>query len=249
MKEKIYGSAIWTPEENGHEKTNSPELIRRILLRTMKRRRFLNLLSGEYQSGATVFVSIDSTMLTIDKPMVWPGLKKVRIVFKDDAKVWNYITVSVIGEGKDTVKTKFPTELFRLQRRAHFRVEIPVGNTVSFSTDNGELVEDVAICNIGSGGMMLCFANDHFPDIKEQDVLSEIEMSLELPARTGDSGPKETELLYVAKGVCVRAFIDESTRKNCLGVKFKPGTAEEMKLTQFIRLLELDELRKGVAMQ
>jgi len=249
MKKNVNGPAAWIPEENGYERTSSPDLIRQVLITTMKKRRLLTLLAGKYQSGATVFISIDSTTLTIDKPVTWPALKKVRIVFKDEAKVWNHVTVSVIEVGKDTVKTKFPTELFRLQRRAHFRITPPSGSTLSFLTKSGDPVEDVVIKDIGSGGVMICFDQSSFPAVEERDLLSEIEIFLLPPGPRPDGSQKDPETFYVAQGVCVRTCIDEKTLKKCLGVEFKAEPVEEMKLTQFIRVLELDELRKGLTEQ
>jgi len=250
MKKKTHVPGVsWTTVENGYEKTASQELIKLTLSRVMEKRRFVNLLSRDYQSGATVFVSIGPKTLTIDKPMEWPDLKKVRIAFKDDAKVWNHFTVSVVGEGKDTVKTKFPTELFRLQRRANFRVELPSGSKASFVMENGESVEDVAVSNISLGGLMMCFAKDDKHNIRDQEVISKIKVKFQAPVKVAGNIEKKIEVFNVEKGVCVRSFTDDKGETNCLGVKFEPRPNEEMQLMQFIRQLECNVLRKGLALQ
>lgn len=238
---------VWTTEENGYEKTDSHEIIKRVVSVVMKKRRVVVLLAKGYQSGMTVFVSIDPETLTIDKPMDWPGLKSVRVAFKDESKVWNHFTVPIIKEGKDTVKTKFPTELFRLQRRAHFRIEVPASSRVSFMRKNGP-VADVVLGNISTGGLMMCFAEEDKPEnIKEQEAITDI--VIDLRPLVEDAGQKEVELLHISKGVCVRSFAEKEGRKFCLGVRFEPRPNEEMKLMQCIRQLELEELRKGVFMQ
>nr|MBF0221518.1 PilZ domain-containing protein [Desulfobulbaceae bacterium] len=240
---------VWTTEENGYERTNSPEIIKRTLSVVMQKRRVLVLLAKGYQSGMTVFVSFDAETLTIDKPMDWPELKNVRVAFKDEAKVWNHFTVSIVKVGKDTVKTKFPTELFRLQRRAHFRIEVPSSSRVSFVRSSGP-VTDVVLVNISAGGLMMCFAKGEGPEkIKDQEVITGIE--IELHPLPGDEGAdqKGVEALHISQGVCVRSFEEKDQQKFCVGVSFEPRPNEEMKLMQCIRQLELEELRKGVMLQ
>jgi c-di-GMP-binding flagellar brake protein YcgR len=115
--------------------------------------------------------------------------------------------------------------------------------------ENDAVLEDVAVSNIGLGGLLICFAVGAQPTIKDQEVLSNIEVTLLPSGDAADTKQEETEVFYIEKGVCVRSFIDKAARKSCLGVEFKPKPAEEMKLMQFIRQLELNELRKGVAQQ
>ena len=246
MDKNVQTPGVWTTEENGYEKTDSQKIIQQVLSVVMQKRRVVILMAKGYQSGATVFVSIDPNGFTIDKPMDWPKLKKVRVVFKDEAKVWNHFTVSVSGEGKDTVKTTFPTELFRLQRRSHFRIEVASASRVSFLRKNGP-VKDISVGNISIGGLMLCFNKGDQPEkIKNQEVIAYIEIELPPTAGAKDSALKEAEVLHISKGVCVRDFEDKEAKKYCLGVRFEPKPNEEMKLMQYVRQLELEELRKGI---
>lgn len=248
MGNDAHPPGVWTTVENGYEKTASRTIIEQVLSIVMQKHRMIVLLSKGYQSGATIFVSIGPQNLVIDRPMDWAGLKRVRVVFKDDAKVWNHFTVKVTGEGKDTVKTEFPTELFRLQRRAHFRIDAPTGSKASFMLD-GELVKDITVGNISIGGMMIFYAKGEAPEtIKDQDVVIHIEVELApFVADDGEvSGEREVLRLEIAQGVCVRSFLDSNGQQYCLGVMFKPRPQEEVKLMQQIRQLELEELRKGI---
>ena len=248
MAKNKTGPGVWVTQDNGYEKTDSQKIIQLALSTVMKKRRSVMLLFKKYQSRITVFVSIDSDSLTIDKPMDWPGLKHIRVVFKDEAKVWNHFTVRVIREGKDTVKTKFPTELFRMQRRAHFRIELPSVSRLSF-IHRGTPVTDVALSNISTGGLMMCYAQGEQPgEIKDQDAITNLEIELYPPAEGVGDNPEESAVLHISKATCVRSFEDKDNKKKCLGVQFKPRPNEEMKLMQQIRQLELEELRKGIGM-
>ena len=246
MENNIQVSATWSATENGYEKTGSRVIVERLLLGIMQKRRSITLLLKGYQSGPTVFVSIDPHTITIGKPRDWPGAKRVRVVFKDEAKVWNQFTVSVLEEAKDTLKIEFPTELFRLQRRAHFRIEVPFGSRISFML-NYRSFEDVALRNISIGGLMMCFAKGEKTErLNEQAIITHIKVIVPSQVADKNAVPKEAEVLQIAKGVCVRSFEDKNRQNHCLGVKFEPDPGEEAKLMQYIRQLELEELRKGV---
>jgi len=235
-------AAYWTTASNGYEKTGSPELIERTIRSIMEKHRFVVLMHKGYQSGNVVIVDIGPGGVVIDKPVDWPGVsRKIRVLFRDEANVWNYFTVTVRAETKDTVKTDFPTELFRLQRRAHFRVPVPAGTTAAFSM-GGRRHEGLAVGNLSVGGMLACVpAADKPAGVKEQARIENIVLAI--PGDDKEGGRE----LAVRRGLIVRAFTDEEREQVCFGVRFSPAPREEELLLQYVRNSELEALRKGVA--
>ena len=236
-------AAYWTTADNGYEKTASAEMITTILRGLMEKHRFVVLMHKGYQSGNLVLVAVDTGGVAIDKPVDWPGTsKRVRVLFRDESNVWNYFTATVVQETKDTVKTEFPTELFRLQRRAYFRVSVPAGTTASFRRGERRY-EGLVVSNLSVGGMLVCTPAAGVPKgLKEQVTIEEIELLI--PDEEAEDG---VLVLPVRKGVIVRAFADDNKEAVCFGVQFAPAAREEEQLLQYVRTSELDALRKGVA--
>lgn len=241
--------SYWVAGDNGYEKNSSADVIRKTLTITKKKRKFIVLLHKGYQSGSTVIVEIGKDFLTIDKPVDWPGLDKIRVVFKDEAQVWNYFAVHVVSDTEDTVKTEFPTELFRLQRRAHFRINLPNGSVASFLKNDQEF-KNVMVGNLSIGGMMFCLSSGEPPgDLKDQDEINGIVLKIPKEEKKGVAALSEGDLfdfLSVGKGMIVRSFVDSDTVKYCMGVQFDLRAGEEERMQQYVRKRELETLRKGI---
>lgn len=246
------GSSGWIVLENGHEKTDSYDLIKQTLAQLKQKHTFIVLLQKGYQSASTVLISFDNQSLIIDKPVDWPDLKNIRVVFKDETKVWNYFTVSIAEAAQDTLKTDFPIELFRQQRREHFRVSVPANITGTFLHNKKEY-KNVVIGNLSIGGVMFCLpASAHSLAFNELETITNISMNIPtLKSNAGKksfpyTGPGQDEGLVISKGIVVRSFYDKAQKKICLGLKFHLRPKEEETLLQYIRQLELEELRKGI---
>ncbi len=234
----------WIPGEEGYDTTKSLEIIKVALANIKKKRMFVVLLQKGYQSGSTIIVDFDDKHLLIDKPMDWPGSNfSVRVVFKDEAMVWNHFTVKVVGVYKDTLKTIFPTELFRLQRRSHFRINVPRGSEASFGRKDWRYT-DGAMVDISVGGMLLRFDRlKPIVDGHSNDKISHIVLTI-LP---GPGEPSdEAVALVVEEGRIVREMFDQQSKCLMVGVKFSLKVNEEKDLMQYVRQRELALLRKGL---
>ena len=243
-KKSTAATGLWVLDEGDSETTKSPQIIKKSLARLKAKRGFVLLLHKGYQSGNTIIIGFDEKYLYIDKPLDWPGLSsKIRMVFKDEAKVWNHFTVRVVGVSKDTLKTIFPTELFRLQRRENFRIKVLRGSTASFS-QKGDSYKNADIINISAGGVLLSL--DHKSPIignHSDDSIQDITMKI-VTAKDGTDGQGES--LSVAKGRLVREVFDQENKRLQLGVEFFANSNEEKVLLKYVRHLELEILRRGI---
>ena len=251
--EKKTKQKYWIADERGYERTKAYKIISQALLMIKQKNMFIVLVHKTYQSISTILVSFNDKGLSIDKPKDWPPkYKKIKVLYKDDAPVWNYFFVNIISSSKDTLKTDFPTELFRLQRRSHFRVGMPYGSIASF-TIASENYTNVTVSNISIGGMMFCFERKKTISPGQFIVQDEIKhFTIQVPKQT--DGPvdllqqnnNQHETITVGRGKVARSFINQDNNKICLGVKFAPTLREEERLMQCIRYRELESLRKGI---
>lgn len=233
---------IWLPSENGYEVNSSSGIIITALELIKRKHRFVTLLHKGYQSGKTIIVNFDGTHLFLDKPLDWPEkFSKIRVVFKDEFQVWNHFTVQIIQSGKDTLKTTFPTELFRLQRRSHFRIHVPLGSKASFTQK--ELTCDGAnLINMSVGGMMLSLEKEK--NIFHKAIDSNIN-TIDITIFEGHHDD-DRHKITVDKGTVVREVFDKDRNRLELGVQFSTAIVEEKNLLQYIRQRELELLRKGI---
>jgi len=238
MSGKKSGLDRWIPVDNGCENTDSPRFIKQAISSL----KFIILLHKDYQSGNTILVSADNNSLTIDRPRDWPGRrKKIKVIYRDEAKVWNYFITEVIAEYKDTLKTTFPTQLFRLQRRAHFRIAMPASCTASFRRKNDKF-SNIMVNDISIGGMSIWLRDtEDTAGLEEEDALADI--IINLSDSQGDDGGDDS--VAIAQGLIVRAFTMDNGQK-CLGIQFHLQGNEEQRLMHFVRQNELAALRKGM---
>jgi c-di-GMP-binding flagellar brake protein YcgR len=190
-----------------------------------------------------VLIAYDSQRLEIDKPADWPHTEtRIRVLFKDGGKLWNYFPAEVSGATGDSLFTRPPAALFRLQRRFHFRVETPRGSQASF-VHKGTPFTKVSIQDISAGGMQLRSA---FPlALPCEDAIANI--SIFIPGGNALISLKEEGDLTipVRQGRIVR--IGEAKGAFCYGVDFKYSQNEEELLLRYVRQRELVLLRKGLS--
>ncbi len=223
------------------EEINSPQHILRVLTDIKKQHKFIILQHKGYQSGSTALVEPRADFLLIDRPLDWPGVsKKIRVLYRDNTNVWCYFNTILLNSSQDTLKTSFPTELFRMQRRAHFRIVMSSLCKVSFKNNDTDFLE-ARINDLSVGGMSICLLGlDNVELLKQGDNVVDISI------RFAPEGKAEQEdELEIKEGGIVRFFNTEDGRR-CMGVEFHVQDWEGNRLMQFVRSRELAALRKGV---
>ncbi len=233
--------ATWVADESGYEKTNSSWVIRQALDRLKKDRVFLTLFHKGYQSGNTILVNY-SDHLQIDKPVDWPGVQvRIRVIFRDGARLWNHFSVQVLSVTNDTIVTEFPKELFQLQRRLHYRVDVPRGSQVLY-THKGKRCQGLYFQDISIGGILICMK---VPLLEHGDTVSAIEMAIPGGQVLDESGAQMQQIITIGRGEVVRAFRNRQNM-TCFGIEFRPTAQEEKSLFEYVRYRELELLRKGI---
>lgn len=232
----------WHSEESGYDVTTSPEIISQTLAMLKQKRLFLVVLHKGYQSAGTILIDHNKRHLQIDKPVDWPGTEtKIRVVFKDTAKLWNHFTVTVLGVKDDLIHTSRPSKLYRLQRRAHFRVSTPSGSTVSF-THKGTTFSDLELLDISAGGIQAC-SNKRLALSGESETISNINIYLPPTADIAEN------TLAIQTGTVVRAHRNEELHSSRYGITFEYSQNEEELLLKYVRQRELEMLRSGLLTQ
>ena len=230
--------AAWVAVENGYDRTNSPAIIRQILSSLKTKRIFINVSYMGYQSSNTIVVGFTDQRLKIDKPVDWPGKStQLRIDFRDESRLANYFRVKVVSTTDDTLTTTLPPEIFRLQQRQNYRVDVPRGSMVSF-VHKEEKHDGYAVQNISAGGILFCSKKP--VDFDKGTVLTNIRLLV--PTSEGGG-----VFLKVRQGEIVRSFRDREKRLLCFGVAFAPKPLEEDALVKYVRQREIEILGKGMA--
>ncbi len=243
-KKKISPAAKtgWVSYDRGYEITQSGSIISNCLQYLLKERAPITLYNKNYQSGNTLIFAVKDNRLLIDKPRDWMGLKKVRVIFKDSAKLWNHFVTLIVSESKDTLFAQLPTELFMLQRRAHFRVETPQGSMVTFRHEKKKC--KFKIQDVSAGGMLMFEKINHGIPLHGKKI-SEILISI--PTVTKGPDAKLSRIRFsIPDGKVVRSFKNGQTEMEFFGVYFTPEPKEETRILQYVRQRELHMLRKGM---
>ncbi len=229
--------AAWIAVENGYDRANSPAIIQQVLSGLKTKRIFINISHKGYQSNNTILVSFNDQHLKIDKPVDWPGKSSlIRVDFKDESKLSNYFKVKVVSANKDTLVTTLPTEIYRLQQRQNYRVDVPRGSLVSFE-HKGEKHDGLTIQNVSAGGILFCSKQPM--DLKKGGTLDGIRMII--PSASGGG-----VILKIRHGEIVRSFHDRDLGIYCFGVALKPKPLEEDALEKYVRQREIEILGKGM---
>ncbi|MHB1014006.1 MAG: flagellar brake protein [Desulfurivibrionaceae bacterium] len=230
----------WQDIGADYENSASRELINQAVARLVSKHLPIFLASKGYQSGPTILIEANDQGLLIDRPRDWLPCQKIRLIFKDETKLTNHFDVRILAESADTLQSSLPGEIFRLQRRASYRVDVPRGCHVSFRS-NDNLHTGLTVKNISARGMLFCSKKPvELPRTAIQDI------ALSIPAREeGDilAGWHEKK---VSRGEVVRTFHDRQLGIVCYGVAFRSKRKEEDELTRYIRQRERELLLKGV---
>lgn len=233
----------WVEHHAGYEHTRSERIIRQMVSWLRDSRQFVTLLHKGYQSGGTLVVAADDRTVTLDKPRDWPGSNAiVRVVFRNTARLWCHFTGEVTATTVDTLRMSFPDELFMLQRRQHFRINVPADSSATFLYNQKKC--KCNIVDVSAGGMLLA-ARDIGGLPQPGHTIRNI--SITIPCDDKAVGAENGLLrIKVKEAEAVRFFRNESARTFCLGVNFSLTPAEEERLMRYIRQRELAMLRKGV---
>ncbi len=235
----------WVSMEGGYETTQSPVIIRNTLQFLHKGRILINLLRKGYQSGGTILYSFDNSSILIDKPRDWPqDTTKIRVVFRNESKVWMHFLTTVRTVGRDSLKCDMPTALFMLQRRMHFRVETPQGSRLTCSYNNEECT--FAIKDISAGGLLI-FAKFNYGIPEAGNHLSQLQITI--PCEESASGAEGgIWQIKFTEGDIVREFIQEQpVMLFSYGIRFYPTSKEEEQILRYVSQRELEILRKGLS--
>lgn len=230
----------WQDIGDGYESSASSEIINRAVARLVTEHIPIFLTCEGYQSGPAILIGATAQGLLIDKPRDWNFCQKIQLVFKDEARITNHFDVRILAESADTLQSSPPGEIFRLQRRARYRVDAPHGCHVSFRS-NGRLHTGLTVKNISATGMLF-FARKPVP--LPRTAIQDIALSI--PEREGGDVLAGWQQKKISQGEVVRTFHDRQMGIVCYGVAFRPKRKEEDDLTSYIRKRERELLLKGL---
>ncbi len=231
--------------EGGYETTRSPVIIRNTLEYLQKGRVLLNLLCKGYQSGGTILYEINNAHILIDKPKDWAkDTTKIRVVFRNESKVWMHFMTTVRSVGKDSLRCDPPNALFMLQRRMHYRVGTPQGSRLTCSYNNEEC--HFAIKDISAGGLLI-FAKFNYGIPEAGNHFNNLQITI--PCDEESCGAEDGRWqLKLKGGDIVREFIQERPLMLfSYGIRFYPDSQDEEKILRYVRQRELEVLRKGLS--
>lgn len=232
----------WVTQEGGYDVTSSFGIIKDILTQLENNRRLLTIVQEGYQSRGTILVGLDQKRIAVDKPVGFPGDKlKAVIFFRYTGNIRHHFQSQVVSVTADTVYLQFPRRLLRLQRREHFRVDLPAGSTALGKYEEQTCLFDAR--DVSAGGMLLLSRDSH--GINETGAILE-DLVLNVPASADedrDSGD-EGEAFQVGRGEVVRRIYNQESAFYYIGIRFMDS--ENKELMYFIRQRELEILRKGI---
>jgi len=238
--EKIFQektAAGWVLKDAGYEVTTSTTIIRSLLGTLKKERNFITLSHKGYQSFGTILEKITSTGCVVDKPRDWAGTPaKIRISFKNASKVAHHFYAQVTSTTRNNLYLSLPQKMYRLQRRSHYRVDLPKGSIATFMY-NGKKCK-FNIKDVSLSGMLI------YSKIDEEisKYMTKIESISVLPSLAEDTDFS----LKIKKGEIVRTTYNKRHKIFFYGVHYIPTNREEEAIMKFIRKRELQILRKGV---
>lgn len=239
MKKRL-SISLWQDLGAGYESSASRELIDSAITRLVRGHLPVFLAGKGYQSGPAILIGSGDRGLLIDKPRDWCPCQKIRLTFKDGARLANHFDLRILAETEDTLHAFRPEKIFRLQRRARYRVDVPHDCHVSFQSNN-RLYSGLAVKNISAMGMLFLTKKPvELPRTAIQDI------ALSIPSREEGAFLAGWQQKKVSQGEIVRTFHDRQTGIICYGVVFRPKRQEEDELTRYIRQRERELLLKGL---
>jgi len=230
----------WLDIGAGYESSASSERIERTLAWLVTEHLPIFLAGKRYQSGPAILLGANDQGLLIDKPRDWSPCPKIRIIFKDKARLTNHFDVRILSESLDTLQSSHPQEIFRLQRRARYRVDVPHGCHVSFRSDN-TLHTGLTLKNISATGMLF-FSKK--PMSLPRNTIQDIALSI--PAGEEENILTGWQQKKISQGDVVRTYHDRQMGIVCYGVAFRSKRKEEDELTRYIRQRERELILKGL---
>ncbi|MBI5558251.1 MAG: hypothetical protein HY885_11500 [Deltaproteobacteria bacterium] len=233
----------WVEHHAGYEYTKSELIIRQTLTWLLEKRVFVTIFHKGYQSGGTVVIELSDESLVIDKPRDWPETHATfRVIFRNAAKLWSHFRGELLSASSSSLYVKFPEELFLLQRRQHYRLNLPEGSGVTFLYNQKKCKLNMR--DLSTGGMLL---SSRDPQELPQERQTIHNISIAIPSEDTMAGAENGILRFkIKEGEVVRAFANAKLRLFFAGVRFYPSRQEEDRIMKYIRQRELTLLRKGI---
>jgi c-di-GMP-binding flagellar brake protein YcgR len=230
-------AAGWELKDAGYELTTSITIIQSLLGTLKKERNFITLSHKGYQSFGTILENVTSTECVVDKPKDWAGTPaKIRISFKNSSKVSHHFYSQVTSATRNNLHLTLPKKMYRLQRRSHYRVDLPEGSIATFMY-NGKKCK-FNIKDVSLSGMLIYSKIDE----KISKHIKQIDSIAVLPSLAEGNDFS----LKIKKGEFVRTTYNKRHNIFFYGVHYMPTSREEEAIMKFIRKRELQILRKGV---
>jgi hypothetical protein len=236
----------WVAHHAGYDYTRSGHIISNTLNWLQEKRIFVSLLHKGYQSGATIIIEANHEKVVVDKPKDWPATHtSFWVIFRNAAKLWNHFNVELLSSSASSLVVKLPEELFILQRRQHYRINLPAGSMATFLYNQKKCKLNMQ--DLSAGGMLLCSKNPK--DLPQQHHTIR-NIIITLPSDDAAAGAENGILRFkIKEGEIIRAFANSKLRLFYLGVQFSPSRPEEERIMKYIRQRELAQLRKGIEEQ
>lgn len=230
----------WQEIGADYQSSFSKELISSAVTRLVNEHLPIFLAGNGYQSAPTILLGTTEHGLLIDKPRDWTPSRKTRLVFKDESRLTNHFDVLILRESADTLQSSLPEEIFRLQRRASYRVDVPHGCHVSFR-NNDRLHTGLKVKDISAAGMLFFSKKPvELPGTAIKDIALSIPVGASRDILAGWQQKK------ISQGEIVRTFHDRQMGIVFYGVAFRNKRKEEDELTRYIRQRERELLLKGL---
>lgn len=242
-KKKDPACSGWVAQQAGYDYTRSEDIISKTLNWLQGKRVFVSLLHKGYQSGGTMIVDANHEKIVVGKPKDWPATHpNFRVIFRNAAKLWSHFNGELLSSSADSLVLKRPEELFILQRRQHYRINLPEGSVATFLYNQKKCKLNMQ--DLSAGGMLL---STRTPEGMPQQHHTIKNIILTIPSDDAAAGAENGVLRFkIKEGEVARAFADSKLRQFCLGVRFSPGRPEEERIMKYIRQRELALLRKGI---
>lgn len=237
-------SCGWVAQHAGYDYTRSEDIISNTLNWLQDKRVFVSLLHKGYQSGGTMIVDANHEKIVVGKPQDWPATHaSFRVIFRNAAKLWSHFNGELLSSSADSLVLRRPEELFILQRRQHYRINLPEGSVATFLYNQKKCKLNMQ--DLSAGGMLLSTRDPK--DLPQQHHTIK-NIIITIPSDDAAAGAESDGVLRfkIKEGEVVRAFANSKLRQFCLGISFSPGRPEEERIMKYIRQRELALLRKGI---
>lgn len=224
------------PLKPGLEKIEAEQAIRVLVQYLRDHRLQIALTHRNEYLGNTILVAHDGKRLQLDRPPRFsPKIPFVRANFVHKDKIHHFFTVPVAELTDDLLEVPWPHQIFRIQRRSHYRVDVPLGSSVSFAYED-RMYENFAVRNVSAGGLLLCRQGGH--QLLKGARLADLDLALLL------FNSDEPFSLKVRGAKIVR--IANEKDHHCYGASLRLHPREEDTLWRYIRQRECELLARGM---